>query len=169
MVILRATHKILRILPKTAHPEVSSDTALGDWYINRIVIDRRPLLLMISGPSRLAILEPARDVKHLPQRIAASVERRLNSLGASRHWIDKEIAAMDTVAVASTKDRSVVGQMVDFAKAVPFYLPEGDWGDPDLRMIETRLSETPCLCGGRSEDTIWAKREAVALLSKKWS
>ena len=167
--ILRATHKVLRDLPKTARPEINSDTALGDWYINRIVIDRRPLLLMTSGHSRLAILEPARDVKRLPQRIAALVDRRLISLGAPRHWIDKEIAAMDPIAVAPTKDRSVVGQMVDFAKAVPFYLPEGDWGDPELRMVETRLSETPCLCSGRSEDTIWPKREAMALLSKKWS
>ena len=166
---LRATHKILRNLPRTVHPEIASDTALGDWYINKIVIDRQPLLLMISGQSRLAILEPARDVKHLPQRIAAIVCRRLISLGAPRHWIDNEIAAMDPVAVAATKDRSVVGQMVDFAKAVPFYLPEGDWGDPELRTVETRLSETPCLCSGRSEDTIWPKREAMALLSKKWN
>jgi hypothetical protein len=48
MVVLRPTQKLQRALPVTAAKDVESDTALGDWYLNRLVVDRRPLLLLVS-------------------------------------------------------------------------------------------------------------------------
>lgn len=55
MVVLRATRKLLAILPGTRPPPARSDTAPGDWYVNRLVVDRRPLLLLVSGSSLLPI------------------------------------------------------------------------------------------------------------------
>ena len=49
MVVLRATKKVLKLLPKASSMAVTSTTALGDWYINRIVVDRHPLLLLVSS------------------------------------------------------------------------------------------------------------------------
>jgi hypothetical protein len=168
VVVLRATQKVLRSLPVSGAAEEASTSALGDWYVNRIVIDRQPLLLLLSSKSLLAILEPARDLKKLPLRLSALVDERLSRLPLSKHIISCEVAATREVAVGKTTDRSVVGQMVDFAKALPFYLPEGGWGASDLREAEARFAETPCRCGGADKDVIWPERKAIELLKTTW-
>jgi uncharacterized protein DUF6933 len=63
MVILRPTKKLGALLPPEKSVPVSHDTALGDWYVNRIVVDRQPLLLLVSSASLLPLLLPARDVR----------------------------------------------------------------------------------------------------------
>src|SRR6187397_860655 len=119
MVILRPTRK-LRALFATARPvAAASDTALGDWYVNRLVVDRQPLLILVSSTSLLPLLVPARDVQGLAGRLPALVRQRLFRLGIDSATVDAEIHAMSPVTVAPTVDRSVVGTMVDFASAVP--------------------------------------------------
>jgi hypothetical protein len=124
VVVLRATQKVLGLLPPLEHSPAVSDTALGDWYVNRIVIARQLLLLLVSEKSLLSILTPARDVKELPERLPEAVAARLRRLGISEAVVAAEIAAMDAVVVGKTTDRSVTGQMVDFAKHLTYYLPE---------------------------------------------
>jgi hypothetical protein len=56
----------------------------------------------------------------------------------------REIEASSVVVVARTADRSVLGQIVDFAKMIPFHLPDSGWSEGDLKAVEDRLAETPC-------------------------
>lgn len=169
MVVLRATQKVLKLLPKASVSPMASTTALGDWYVNRIVVDRQPLLLLVSSASLLAAITPARDVKRLPQRLAAIVEERLWRLGTRDEVLAAEVAAMSDVAVAKTVDRSVTGQMVDFAKAVPFYLPGNPWSEDDLKAVEDRLAKTPCRASGPSQGVIFPRKTALGLLEDRWS
>src|SRR5688572_18645646 len=122
MVILRPTRKLSSLLPGTAVVPVSSDTALGDWYVNRIVVDRQPLLILVSSTALRPLLIPARDVRGLPDRLVTLVEARLTRFGIDARIIAAETQAMASVAIGPTVDRSVLGIMVDFAKAVPYYL-----------------------------------------------
>lgn len=168
MVVLRATRKVLRSLPESVSETDSSDTALGDWYVNRIVVDRQPLLLLVSSESRLAMLTPARDVKNLPKRIGEMVATRLRRLGVDERLIRAELALMGTARVGRTQDRSITGQMVDFAKAIPNYLPVGGWGDSSLRLAEDRLAETPCLAARSFGEVIFPDRAALRLLQERW-
>ena len=168
MIVIRATKKVLKYLPRAGTATAPSKNALGDWYINRLVVDRRPLLLILSERSRLAILEPARNLKTLPAKLPELVRRRLIGMHISESQISNEIEAMAVIEVAPTINRSVVGQLVDFAKAVPYYLPEGDWAETHLRLIEERLGETPCLCSGKDTDVIWPDRQARKLLAETW-
>lgn len=169
MVLLRATQKVLRTLPRSAGDDDTSDTALGDWYVNRIVIDRQPLLLFVSSKSLLAMLAPARDVKNLPNRFRDLVGDRLERLHVDRDVLRDEMSAMGTVRVGRTDDRSVTGQMVDFAKTIPYYLPVSEWDASTLRLIEDRLSETPCRSSRRFSEVIFPHRTAVQLLMERWS
>ena len=168
MIVIRATKKVLKFLPLAGTPTAPSNNALGDWYVNRLVVDRRPLLLILSERSRLAILDPARNLKALPVKLPELVRRRLVGMDIPESQISREIDTMKSVEVAPTINRSVVGQLVDFAKAIPYYLPEGDWSEIDLRTIEARLGETPCLCSGKDTDVIWPEREARKLLAETW-
>jgi hypothetical protein len=169
MVVLRATQKVLKLLPEPSGSAVTSTTAPGDWYINRIVVDRYPLLLLVSSRSLLSVITPARDVKGLPQRLAALVEERLRRLGANERDLASEVDATSAVTVAKTEDRSVVGQLIDFAKAIPSYLPESGWSEDELKVVEDRLAETPCRASGPSQSVIFPHETALGLLEGAWS
>jgi hypothetical protein len=165
MVILRATHKLAAALPINGAGGETSDTALGDWFVNRLVVDRRPLLLLLSEKSLLPILTPARDVSRLPAALPELVTRRLRQLGVDSAAIERERAAMSPVITSRTNNRSVMGFMVDFAKAIPYYLEAGAWDDSTLPFVEAKLAETPCHASKRLSEVIWPARAAMALLS----
>ena len=169
MVILRATRKVLRSLPQSAVEVYVSDTALGDWYVNRMVVDRQPLLLMVSALSLLAVLTPARAVRTLPDRFPGLIADRLRRLGVDWHLIGREMEAMLTVRVGTTKDRSVVGTMVDFAKMIPYDLPEDGWDASSLRSAEESLAETPCRASRSFQEVIFPGKATIQLLRAKWS
>ena len=80
-------------------------------------------------------------VTNVATRRASSVEsaHRTASIG----FLDST-RAMASVAVGPTVDRSVLGILVDFAKAIPYYFAPGPWGETTLRIVEERLAETPC-------------------------
>lgn len=168
MVVLRPTRKLLTILPVSKPAPLRSDTALGDWYVNRLVVDRRPLLLLVSAASLLPMLVPARDVGGLPSRLADLVEARLRRCGIAPRTIELERRAMSPVAIGPTVDRSVLGIMVDFAKSIPFYLDPGQWNDATLQVVEAKLAETPCYAGRSGAQTVFPDEKATALLRAKW-
>ena len=77
---------------------------------------------------------------------------------------------MTVAVVGRTRDRSVIGQMVDFAKAIPYYLPTGAArNEEQLRVVEDQLAHTPCRCGRSDVETIWPDRDSALLLAKRWS
>ena len=168
MVVLRRTQKLARPLPVSASASAQSETALGDWYVNRFSVDRRPLLLLVSSGGLLPVLLPARDVARLPGRLPNVVAARLRRLGIAPSVVHAEVASMLPVTVGATVDRSVVGIMVDFAKSVPYYLEAGAWDETSLAFVEARLAETPCHAGRRFEDVVFPERKAPELLLARW-
>jgi hypothetical protein len=168
MVILRPTRRLRSLLPTTDVAPGGSDTALGDWYVNRLVVDRQPLLLLVSSTSLLPMLVPARDVRGLPDRLAALVRSRLKRCYIDDRAIDAETEAMVPVAVGPTADRSVLGIMVDFAKAISHYPRPGPWDDATLQSVEEWLAKTPCHAGRSLDRVIFPERKAPALLRAKW-
>jgi hypothetical protein len=168
MVVLRATRRLLRIWPTPSGGTASSDTALGDWYVNRLVVDRQPLLILVSARSLLSLLVPARDVRGLPARLPNLVADRLRRLGVPERVAKAESAAMNPVVIAGTQDRSILGTMVEFARMIPGYLPIGGWDQTTLPFVESRLAETPCRASGCVEDVIFPERAAPDLLAARW-
>jgi hypothetical protein len=168
VVTLRATQKVLRLLPATTADPDAPDTALGDWYVNRITCDRQPLLLLVSSTSLLPLLAPAREVRSLPERLAQLVAARLVRLGVPARLIEAETQAMAPVAVARTIDRSVVGTMVDFGRVLAYYLRGWAQDESVLWQAEARLARTPCRCSRAEELTVWPDRVAGRVLGEKW-
>lgn len=168
MVVLRRTQKLAAQLPASADAFPSSDTALGDWYVNRIVVDRKPLLLLASSRSLLAIITPARDVGSLPSRLPSLVAQRLKRMRIPDGLIAAEVAAMAPVGVAKTADRSVVGILVDFAFMIPFHLERGGWDETTLPFIEAQLAKNPCFAGRPGDQTVFPEQATPALLASRW-
>ena len=168
MVVLRRTQKLASALPTAAPASAQSTTALGDWYVTRLTVDRRPLLLLVSAHGLLPTLLPAREVAGLPTRLPDLVAARLHRLGVAPPVAQAEVTSMRPVTVGPTVDRSVVGIMVDFVKAVPFHLERGAWDQSALAFVESQLAESPCHAGGRAEDVVVPHRKAPELLLARW-
>ena len=146
----------------------ASDTALGDWYVNWLVVDRQPLLLLVSAKSMLPALVRARTVRVLPIQIGDIVAHRLTRLGVPKSLIEAERRAMAPVHIGATVDRSVLGIMVDFAKGVPCYLDAG-WDDATLGAVEDQLAQTPCHAGKPAHRVVFPDQKAPELLAAKWA
>ena len=168
MVVLRPTRKLLNLLPESSDAGATSDTALGDWYVNRLIVDRQPLLILLSSRALLSILTPARNVRSLPGRLPALVASRLERLGIAPRVVNAETRAMAPVTIAKTTNRSVLGVMVDFAKNIPYYLEIDGWDETTLPFVEARLAETPCYAARRFEEVIVPRETAPALLAARW-
>jgi hypothetical protein len=140
---------------------------LGDWYVNRLVVEHQPLLLLVSSASLLPVVVPARDVRTLPKRLATLVAARLERLGIDPKAIQAEVQAMYPVVVAPTVDRSVLGIMVDFAKAVPYYSGDLRTGE-GLRSLEDWLAQTPCHAARATERVVFPDRKAPEVLRAVW-
>ncbi len=139
---------------------------MGDWFVNRVVVDRQPLLILVSSASLLPILEPARNMRTLPERLTSIVERRLRDLRIAEPLITAEIERMDEVLVAPTNDRSVVGTMVDFVHTVRFV--SARYGKPPgetLSQFEELLEQTPCRAGRPQGETVFPADKTRELLA----
>jgi len=169
MVHLRATQKLLRLLPQPVETVEPPGAALGDWYVNRIVVDRRGLLILVSSTSLLPILISARDVRTLPSRLPEIVASRIERLGIEASVIDAELRAMGEVLVGRTLDRSVLGTTVEFGRDIPAHLPVGTWTDEDLSDLEDRLETSPCRASRRTADVIFPRDKARELLNAQWA
>lgn len=167
-IILRPTQKLRSVLPLTDGIIGESDTALGDWYVNRFVVDRRPLLILMSSNGLMPLIIPARDVRTLPQRLPTLVAAALRRMGIAPALIAAEVAAMDPVAIAPTRDRSVLGVMVDSAKTIPYHLDVGLWDETTLPFVEARIAQTPWGVGKGYSNYVYAVDAVPRLLSERW-
>lgn len=169
MIVLRRTGKLARDLSVLTDDGAAPDTALGDWYVNRFVVDRRPLLLLASERSLLPLIVPARDVKTLPERLPELVARRLRRMRIAESLIASEVRAMSPVRVGKTTNRSVVGILVDFAFNAPYFLERGAWDETTLPFVEAKLAVTPCYAGRPDNETVFPDQATRALLAARWA
>ena len=169
MVWLRATQRVLRVLPAPEDADCQSDTALGDWFVNRLVVGRRPLLIMVSSKSLLPILTPAREVRSLPDRLPGLVSDHLHRLGISPALIECEVGAMSPIRTAPTRDRSVVGIMVEFGRILTYQLSQHKWDEAELATLALNLAHTPCHASRPSGEAVWPDLVALELLKARWT
>lgn len=142
MVHLRATKKVLGRLRAQPTEGLPAQNVLGDWYVNRVVWDRQPVLVLMSSASRLTIFEPAREVSKLPERLADLVQLRLLMLGIPAERVDRELAAMGNVIIARTNDRSTLSAMTQITLDAGCIMASTSWEGgmllPELQTLMAR-------------------------------
>jgi len=141
VLVLRCTQKLLKhVGPPVADPPAST-TALGDWYAQPLAVGHQRYVLLVSERSRLPVLMPGRDVKHLASHFPAALSRVLAGLGVPAEVIARERAEAGEIVIAKTASRSVLGTLNDFSHMLRWQL----WDDPapDLTIEAVRLSDTP--------------------------
>ncbi len=165
--MLRATAKLHKFFELDPVSSLSTETALGDWYVNRVHLGRQPVLLLICSRTFLPIVIPAKDVRSLPVRLPELVQKRLGRLPIEPSLIEAEVAAMKTVRVSKTEDRSVLGILNEFAKSMKlirmYYYP-----DRTIEELEQSLGETPCTVKTRPKEWIIPNLTTCEVLRDRW-
>lgn len=151
MLVLRCTRQLLARLRQVGDvPLAESTTRLGDWYGNILRIGRRQYLLFISQRSRLPVVIPIREAKHLAAVFPDAVCEVLAAVGVSAPDIAEERSRMAEIGFGRTSNRSLLGTLNDFA----FMAQHGNLAraEPESQEELIRfLSRTPILpLGGAS-------------------
>ena len=144
MFVLRATQRLLaRAKPVLESTPPESTTRLGDWCANLLHVGRRQLVLAISSRTFFPVVVDAAPIGSLPARIREATGIGLRGLGISAGLIEAELDEMREVVWAKSASRRATGILVDFAKALPFYLEDGS----SLDAVAAKLSDTPIISG----------------------
>jgi hypothetical protein len=170
---LRRTEKLSRHLPLAGDATIASTTALGDWYVNRVSVGRRALLLATSAGTFLPIVTPARDVRTFAAWLPELVAARLARLGVPPDMIAREVAAMAPMAVAKTASRQVLGVMNQYAFELPYRLApvigRGASEVDELRVAEDQLGDTPLFCSKPGHAVVVPNEATVVAMLTRWA
>ena len=141
MVVLRLTRKLLsRVGPPNA-VATPSTTVLGDWFAHLVFVGHKRYALLVSEHSRLPVVMPGRDLKHLTRNFPGALAQVLHALGLHPAVVEREVEATREGVIAVTNNRSLLGTLNDFSLALRYRL----WDEPDADLVEVALwlSRTP--------------------------
>ena len=125
MVTLRCTRKLLRRLAvNPPQSDQRATSALGDWHAN-LLLWRPQLIHCMNDRSTLSVLMPARDSTSFPSRLGIALGQLLLELGVPRKIVEAEVASMEQVTLAPTKNRSILGCMRDAELALRYAAESG--------------------------------------------
>jgi len=135
VVILRLTRKLLsRVGPSSAVTSAST-TVLGDWFAHLVFVGHKPCVLFVSEHSRLPVVMPGRDLKHLTNNFPEALAPVLHALGVPPEVVEREVGATREAVIAPTNSRSLLGTLNDFSQALRYRL----WDEPNADLVEVAL------------------------------
>lgn len=162
MVVLRPTVRLAgKLRLRLGESSFRSTTRLGDWYATDLNLGRQRLVICVSELSRLAVVLEAAPYATIPERLPPALARVLHLIGSEQTTIEREIAAMGTIAIAKTASRSVLGTVNEFVQHLQ-YMHAKRPVPPDPFLLSVELSEFVCM---QLEDT-YPKDAALRLLSE---
>jgi hypothetical protein len=141
MVTIRCTRKLLQRICPPSPVSAPSRTLLGDWYAGPVADGHQRFVLLISEHSRLPVILPGRDVKHLAQHFPDALARVLRALEIPSAAAKREVEATREAVIATTNSRSLLGTLSDFAFLLKWELRNES--AVDLVEAALRLSSTP--------------------------
>lgn len=118
-------------------------------------------MLAVSERTFLPVLIPAATFATLAPRLRDGLHEVLDALGVAKAHADREIGEMEDVAYRKTANRQVTGIMVDFAKALKFYIEH----ETSLLALALKLAHTPCSPFYKTEE-ISPDRKTVAMFAR---
>lgn len=144
MIILRLTLSLAKKMNlKLSESQTQSTSKLGDWYASDFRLGPRQFILCTSVKSRFPIVLEAAPYKTFPERLVAELRIALMALGLSQVQVEQELFHFSEIQFAKTKDRSVVGTIVDSIKSLEFMYEAGRINTEDRKWMNGYLARTP--------------------------
>jgi hypothetical protein len=147
--VLRCTAKLLRTL--RTQPAVGVPAGADDWYANLVWVSGRKCLLVAHALTMFCAFVPDVRITELraPGRyVATLIQRELMAEGLVRNRLGP--LDPDSVVIARTVDRQVLGNMNDFVRQAAFAIEDaGGLGRCDIAALNRSLRRMPFGRGGR--------------------
>lgn len=164
MIVVHGTAELRRRVPGPAPgPGEGSTTWLGPWYAT-VLRWRRPAALVVNEATLLPVVVALAPAKTLLARLPDAIADVLGAHHVPADLVEAERAAMATVALAPTANRSVVGVMTELA-----YLagpsPSGTPGPAELLALSLQLATAPL--GPLYKRHLSPDRELAALVATR--
>ena len=116
MIALRCTRKLLQLLggdPVDCVPEAT--TALGNWYGNVVPTVAGELVVLANERTLLSVAVPVQMVDRLLTEFPARAYNLLRMIGVPTEFAQQECAELETVMLARTESRRVLGSLNEIA------------------------------------------------------
>jgi len=116
LIALRCTRKLLQLLdadPVDCVPE--STAALGNWYANVVPTVAGELVILANERTLLSVAEPVQMLDRLLNELPAKVYNLLRMISVPTEIALQECAELETVMLARTESRSVLGSLNEIA------------------------------------------------------
>lgn len=112
MIVVRATKRLAQLLGiKLEAPTPTSSAVLGEWYANWLPTNAGPLVVVMNGPTRLAVLSRARTPDALVADVRQRLPRILDVLGVPDDVIARELKHFDAAVFTKTVERTLLGSL----------------------------------------------------------
>ena len=143
MIVVRCTRKLLKLLdgtPADCVPDTSA--ALGNWYANVVETVAGDLIVFANERSLLSVAIPVQMADRLFTEFPARVYNLLRMIGVPTDVALRECAELESVVLARTESRSVLGSLNEIALHYQL-VAERDSGRGTLSLsaVERRLSQ----------------------------
>lgn len=151
MIVVRCTQRLLKHSGIKPEVDLPAPTAiLGEWYANVIgvPIGGHTVVLHTHNPTRLTVIVPGRSVRTTGASFKLRLLEFLRRLRIPEEAVARQKGQMDQVHYVRMADRSVLGTMNEFDKAICLRAAmAGSMERFDLSRMEDELSETrSCRC-----------------------
>lgn len=143
---------------------------LRDWHANLVTIQRRSCVLLLHDQTRFTVFIPCLTKKEFggfQNEFEYAFMNTILKCGANDRQMNVAHRLLEKIEIDTNCNRSVQGtlnQMVQYTKHM-FLYDEADVTQVTGHRLGAHLADTPCTVKGR-KDTVWPKREMLALLSR---
>jgi len=140
--VVHGTRKFLERVGAPSRAAVGHPTtSLGDWYAT-VLFWKPQVGLFVNGSTLLPVLLPFAPAATVVVRFPTALATVLRRHGIVEAFIEAECEAMADHRLATTKSRSMVGMMTEFAFLAGAYAESED--AVDLVGLSLWLARTPC-------------------------
>jgi hypothetical protein len=150
MQTIHCTQKLLKELGKRSATIPQSELQhglLGPWHANLIRIERRKCVLFTNDLTLYSFFVPGvmkADLSNFQELFLVHLKMNLIKEGFGMVEISKALGEYDDIAIASTRNRSVLGSMNDYARQLEFFVARFAGLDrADMLAINMEMNRIP--------------------------
>lgn len=141
MFTVRGTKKFLDRVGRPVPDPPASSTVLGDWYAN-VLFWRPQVALFVNASTFVPVLMPLAPAAGVVGRFPAAMAEVFATLGIDPRFVEAETTEMESVVLAKTASRQVLGVMNEFVFMAEHTISTGRSNPDDLVGLSVWLANT---------------------------
>jgi len=138
---VRGTKKFLDRVGRPVPDPPASSTVLGDWYAN-VLFWRPQVALFVNASTFVPVLMPLAPAARVVGRFPAAMAEVFAALGIDPRFVEAETTEMESVVLAKTASRQVLGVMNEFVFMAEHTISTGRSDPDDLVGMSVWLANT---------------------------